>query len=114
MERHLEARHLSAARGDGLPGHRDLDGVADDDGCPEPDVAATVVVVQPAAGDKDGDGIKDNVDRCPNMREDGADGDGCPGKDADHDKIPNTKDKCPEEPEDWDSVQDDDGCPEKD
>ena len=62
--------------------------------------------------DRDNDGIPDSVDRCPNMAEDGTDGDGCPGTDADHDKIPNTKDKCPEDPEDWDSVDDFDGCPE--
>ena len=54
------------------------------------------------------------MDRCPNLAENGTDGDGCPGKDADNDKIPNSVDKCPEQPEDWDTVQDDDGCPEAD
>ncbi|MEO7096377.1 MAG: thrombospondin type 3 repeat-containing protein [Polyangiales bacterium] len=79
-----------------------------------PTTPLTNVVVLPAGGDKDNDGVKDSVDRCPNLREDGTDGDGCPGKDADKDKIPNAKDQCPEAPEDWDTVKDDDGCPEAD
>ena len=31
-----------------------------------------------------------------------------------NDKIKNVQDKCPEQPEDWDSVDDLDGCPEAD
>ncbi len=68
-------------------------------------------------GDKDGDGIKDNVDKCPNEPEDKdgfQDEDGCPDPDNDGDGIPDVTDKCPMEPEDKDGFQDDDGCPDLD
>ncbi len=68
-------------------------------------------------GDKDGDGIKDNVDKCPNEPEDKdgfQDDDGCPDPDNDGDGIPDVTDKCPMEPEDKDGFQDDDGCPDLD
>ncbi|CAN5232103.1 hypothetical protein BH11MYX1_BH11MYX1_31150 [soil metagenome] len=68
-------------------------------------------------GDKDGDGIKDNVDKCPNEPEDKdgfEDDDGCPDLDNDADGIPDATDKCPMEPEDKDGFQDDDGCPDLD
>jgi len=68
-------------------------------------------------GDKDGDGIKDNVDKCPNEPEDKdgfQDDDGCPDPDNDGDGIPDVIDKCPMEPEDKDGFQDDDGCPDLD
>src|SRR5262249_8558041 len=35
----------------------------------------------------------------------------CPEADDDHDGIPNSLDKCPNEPEDFDGFQDADGCP---
>jgi outer membrane protein OmpA-like peptidoglycan-associated protein len=38
----------------------------------------------------------------------------CPDLDRDGDKIKNGVDKCPTEPEDYDGFQDSDGCPEKD
>ncbi|HSZ82816.1 MAG TPA: OmpA family protein [Polyangia bacterium] len=68
-------------------------------------------------GDKDGDGIPDNVDKCPNDPEDKdgfEDADGCPDPDNDKDGILDTKDKCPLEPEDKDGFQDADGCPDPD
>ena len=71
----------------------------------------------PGAGDLDGDGIPDNVDRCPRVPEDKdgfQDDDGCPDDDNDHDGIPDKLDKCPNEPEDKDGFQDDDGCPDPD
>ena len=68
-------------------------------------------------GDKDGDGIKDNVDKCPSEPEDKdgfQDEDGCPDPDNDGDGIPDVTDKCPMEPEDKDGFQDEDGCPDLD
>ena len=71
----------------------------------------------PVIGDKDGDGIKDNVDECPNDPEDKdgfQDEDGCPDPDNDNDGIADTIDQCPNEPEDKDGFEDDDGCPDCD
>ena len=67
--------------------------------------------------DKDGDGIPDDVDKCPNEPEDKdgfQDDDGCPDLDNDGDGIPDALDKCPNEPEDKDGFQDEDGCPDPD
>src|SRR5262249_6178390 len=105
----------------------DLDGFEDEDGCPDPD--------------NDKDGIPDLQDKCPNEPEDGKPPfpkDGCPADkrapeavrqpdadaapevevevacaelDSDHDGIPDAQDKCPNEPETVNGVQDDDGCP---
>ena len=71
----------------------------------------------PVTGDNDGDGIPDNVDKCPTDPEDKdgfQDEDGCPDPDNDGDGIPDKRDKCPNEPEDKDGFQDDDGCPDPD
>jgi OmpA-OmpF porin, OOP family len=71
----------------------------------------------PKPGDKDGDGILDNVDKCPSDPEDKdgfEDEDGCPDLDNDKDGVPDAKDKCPLEPEDKDDFQDADGCPDPD
>ncbi len=68
-------------------------------------------------GDRDRDGILDDVDRCPDTPEDKdgfQDQDGCPDLDNDADGIPDLKDKCPVDPEDRDKFEDEDGCPEKD
>jgi outer membrane protein OmpA-like peptidoglycan-associated protein len=67
--------------------------------------------------DTDGDGIPDDVDKCPNEPEDKdgfQDADGCPDPDNDNDGIPDAQDKCPNEPEDKDGFQDADGCPDPD
>jgi OmpA-OmpF porin, OOP family len=67
--------------------------------------------------DKDGDGIPDDVDKCPAEPEDKdgfQDDDGCPDPDNDGDGIPDALDKCPNDPEDKDGFQDDDGCPDLD
>jgi outer membrane protein OmpA-like peptidoglycan-associated protein len=71
----------------------------------------------PAPGDRDGDGILDDVDRCPRVAEDKdgfEDEDGCPDPDNDQDGIPDAADKCPNEAEDKDGFEDDDGCPDPD
>ena len=68
-------------------------------------------------GDRDGDGIVDTVDRCPDIPEDfdgENDSDGCPDFDRDGDGVPDDRDKCPNDKEDKDGFQDGDGCPEFD
>ncbi len=70
---------------------------------------------EPSIGDRDGDGIKDDVDQCPDEPEDFdgfKDEDGCPDPDNDNDGIPDVDDHCPNVPEDHDGFQDEDGCPE--
>ncbi len=68
-------------------------------------------------GDRDGDGIPDREDLCPDEPEDKdgfQDEDGCPDPDNDLDGIPDKDDKCPNEAEDRDGYQDADGCPDVD
>ena len=64
--------------------------------------------------DRDGDGIPDNLDKCPDDPEDKdgfEDEDGCPDPDNDKDGIPDSADACPNEPETVNGFQDEDGCP---
>lgn len=73
--------------------------------------------VERVIGDRDHDGILDDVDRCPDTPEDQdgfQDTDGCPDLDNDADGIPDATDKCPNTPEDRDGFEDQDGCPESD
>ncbi len=68
------------------------------------------------SGDSDGDGIPDNTDKCPTLKEDKdgyQDDDGCPDDDNDHDGIVDAKDKCPTKPETINGYKDDDGCPDE-
>jgi OmpA-OmpF porin, OOP family len=68
------------------------------------------IVFEPGAGDRDGDGYKDDIDKCPDDPEDfdeWEDQDGCPDPDNDQDGIPDTVDKCPNEP----GPRENDGCP---
>ncbi|HEY5937450.1 MAG TPA: OmpA family protein [Kofleriaceae bacterium] len=80
-----------------------------------PDVRAFIgIVFEPNLGDRDGDGLKDDVDKCPDEPEDKddfEDEDGCPELDNDRDGIIDEDDKCPNVPEDKDGFQDEDGCP---
>jgi outer membrane protein OmpA-like peptidoglycan-associated protein len=73
---------------------------------------------EPVAGDRDGDGIPDQADQCPDEPENYngyQDTDGCPDDpDTDGDGIPDSRDACPLEPEDKDNYLDEDGCPELD
>ena len=74
------------------------------------------IVFEPNIGDRDGDGIKDDIDKCPDQPEDFdgfEDEDGCPDPDNDRDGIPDELDKCPDIPEDKNGVEDEDGCPER-
>jgi hypothetical protein len=84
----------------------DLDGVDDQDGCPEGDT------------DSDADGVSDGLDNGPltaNPSQANNDGDAlgnaCDGDD-DNDGVADTSDQCVFEAEDADGNQDDDGCPE--
>jgi outer membrane protein OmpA-like peptidoglycan-associated protein len=83
-----------------------------------PDFRAMIgIVFEPNIGDRDGDGIKDDIDKCPDDPEDRdgfEDEDGCPDPDNDRDGILDDDDSCPDTPEDMDNVEDGDGCPEGD
>jgi OmpA-OmpF porin, OOP family len=71
------------------------------------------IVYEPNIGDRDGDGIKDDVDRCPDEPEDFddfEDEDGCPDPDNDRDGILDRDDQCPNEP----GPVENNGCPETD
>jgi OOP family OmpA-OmpF porin len=72
-------------------------------------------IFEPSIGDRDGDGIKDDVDQCPDEPEDKdgfKDTDGCPDPDNDNDGILDVDDRCINDPEDRDGDRDWDGCPE--
>ncbi len=111
----MEGLHLTAGAGMGLvaavstPWFRLFAGVAWSGGKePKP---------QEGPGDRDGDGIPDDEDKCPKKAEDEdgfEDDDGCPDRDNDGDGIKDEKDECPLEPEDKDGFQDKDGCPDED
>jgi outer membrane protein OmpA-like peptidoglycan-associated protein len=72
----------------------------------------------PLPGDRDGDGILDPDDACPDRPENYngyQDEDGCPDDpDTDGDGIPDSVDQCVLLPEDIDGYLDDDGCPDLD
>ena len=76
----------------------------------------TIRELRPTSNDRDGDGIPDDLDKCPNEPEDKdgfQDEDGCPDPDNDGDGIPDIIDKCPNEPETFNNYQDADGCPDE-
>lgn len=67
--------------------------------------------------DRDGDGLNDDADGCPDEAEDAdafEDDDGCPDPDNDADGVLDESDECPLEAEDRDGFEDDDGCPDPD
>lgn len=71
----------------------------------------------PTDGDRDGDGLSDAQDACPDDAEDSdgfGDDDGCPDPDNDRDGIADALDRCPLNPEDPDGFADEDGCPDPD
>jgi outer membrane protein OmpA-like peptidoglycan-associated protein len=82
-----------------------------------PDYGAFIgIVFEPNIGDRDGDGLKDDIDKCPDEPEDFdgfEDEDGCPDPDNDRDGIPDVDDKCPDVPENKNGFEDEDGCPDK-
>lgn len=65
-------------------------------------------------GDRDGDGVPDERDECPDQAEDPdgfEDEDGCPEADNDADGVLDADDRCPNEPETPNGIADEDGCP---
>lgn len=69
------------------------------------------------SGDRDGDGISDDADNCPDVKEDldgFQDNDGCPEPDNDADGIPDERDGEPNWAEDPDGFEDLDGVPDLD
>jgi OmpA-OmpF porin, OOP family len=72
------------------------------------------VVFEPSIGDRDGDGIKDDDDKCPDQPEDFdgiEDDDGCPEVEQERFEVPRKVDRCPDQPKALDSDHDADGCP---
>jgi outer membrane protein OmpA-like peptidoglycan-associated protein len=81
---------------------------------PPPPLASASASTPPQ--DRDGDGIADDVDKCPDDPEDKdgfEDEDGCPDPDNDQDGIADAKDACPNDPETVNGFQDEDGCPDE-
>jgi OOP family OmpA-OmpF porin len=71
---------------------------------------------RPTSHDRDGDGIPDDEDKCPDQAEDrdgDRDTDGCPEEDldSDHDGVPDKDDQCPDAKETINGHDDEDGCP---
>ncbi len=96
---------------DGCPADTDADGVLDrDDYCPREAGPAPkgcpIIDLDP-----DKDGVPLPCDLCP--QEAGVKPDGCPVRDKDGDGIPDNLDKCPNEPETKNGFEDSDGCPDK-
>jgi outer membrane protein OmpA-like peptidoglycan-associated protein len=54
--------------------------------------------------------VLDGSDACP-LEAGPAEEQGCPIRDADKDSIPDSKDKCPDKPETFNGIEDEDGCP---
>ncbi|MBJ6761863.1 OmpA family protein [Myxococcaceae bacterium JPH2] len=77
---------------------------------PQPQQPSQVVVIEET--DRDGDGVLDKDDPCPDQPEDKdgfQDEDGCPELDNDNDGIPDAADKCPLNP----GVAENNGCPQE-
>jgi len=85
-----------------------------------PDLTTSLVVaygIGLGGRDRDHDGIRDRLDRCPDAAEDRdgfRDDDGCPDPDNDGDGVPDVRDLAPDLPEDRDGFQDEDGVPDPD
>ena len=83
-----------------------------------PQYCATRGFIEPAPGDRDGDGFLDPVDKCPDKPENYngvEDDDGCPDDpDTDGDGLVDSVDQCVLAAEDKDGYLDEDGCPEPD
>jgi len=78
---------------------------------------AIALAIACAPGDRDGDGLDDDLDACPDAAEDydgDRDEDGCPDIDSDGDGLEDDVDECPQEAEDLDGFKDSDGCPDLD
>jgi len=83
-------------------------------GAPQWRALAVVQRLPQESSDRDGDGLVDLRDLCPNRPEDvdtWRDRDGCPDEDNDKDSILDINDACPLEPETHNGLRDADGCP---
>jgi hypothetical protein len=111
---------------DGIPDKHDacpnVKGVKDPDptknGCPHPSAAVAPERAESAPDhmDSDGDGIFDIADACPKVPgEPSSDPrlNGCPNPDHDGDTFDDDVDKCPTDPEVFNGIKDDDGCPDE-
>ncbi|HYQ80558.1 MAG TPA: OmpA family protein [Anaeromyxobacteraceae bacterium] len=96
-------RIFAGVRWETVKSDRDGDGVPDDEDRC-PDVPGLRELQGCPDGDRDGDGVPDSQDRCPDVKGP-KELEGCP--DTDGDGIPDIDDKCPNEPG---PVQND-GCP---
>lgn len=95
------------------PTDRDGDGVLDADD-ECPEIPGPAENKGCPWGDKDNDGVVDPEDSCPEVPGP-AENKGCPViRDTDNDGIPDDLDRCPVDPEDKDGFQDEDGCPDTD
>ncbi len=86
-------------------------------GAPDYRLIFGVSWLQTPSTDRDGDGIPNSVDECPDVAEDidtFEDANGCPDPDNDADGILDERDECPLEPEDIDQFEDANGCPDPD
>ncbi len=113
------AAAMGLTRAVGSPGYRILLTVGYAPPRPADAAPAEVADAPPAPpppADRDGDGIPDIVDACPDEPEDFdgfEDEDGCPDPDNDQDGFLDADDQCPNEPETYNNFQDDDGCPDE-
>lgn len=92
-------------------------GLSNGYGSPDFRVLAGIRFDKGFVADSDGDGIKDDMDKCPMKAEDKdqiEDTDGCPETDADGDGVPDETDKAPTDAEDKDGFEDEDGAPDLD
>jgi hypothetical protein len=101
-----------AGSGSGQGGTTNQDPVNTPEAKPDPSPPQDPVVDQPK--DRDGDGVPDDLDNCPNSRnedqkdsDDDKSGDVC-DEDRDGDGFPNTKDNCPDDhqPDQFDQDRD--------
>jgi outer membrane protein OmpA-like peptidoglycan-associated protein len=93
------------------PPDADEDGVPDDaDQCPT--VRGTREYRGCPPPDRDHDGLSDADDRCPD-KAGVKENQGCPDFDSDGDGYVDRLDKCPFDPETWNGVDDEDGCPDQ-
>lgn len=86
-------------------------------GTPDFRILAGVRLHTPAELDRDGDGLPDKEDGCPDDPEDKdewEDEDGCPDLDNDEDGVLDVNDGAPNDPEDKDDFEDSDGVPDPD
>jgi outer membrane protein OmpA-like peptidoglycan-associated protein len=95
------------------PTDRDGDGILDADDAC-PDQPGPAENKGCPWGDKDNDKVLDPDDQCPEVPGP-VENHGCPMiRDTDQDGIPDDLDRCPIDPEDKDGFQDEDGCPDLD